>query len=78
MLVLVQGTRLALGGIILGIIGAAALRQVVAGQLYGVSALDARVFVLASLVLFGVAVLASFVPAQRATRIQPTDLLRTG
>jgi ABC-type antimicrobial peptide transport system permease subunit len=76
-LIMGLGVKLALAGIVLGIIGAVALRKVAASQLYGVTALDARVFGLASVVLFGIAVLACFVPALRATRIQPAELLRT-
>lgn len=76
-LVMGRGVRLALEGIALGVIGAVALRQVVASQLYGVSPLDLHVFLLASGILMGVAVLACFIPAQRATRIQPAELLRT-
>jgi predicted permease len=75
-LVLGRGVRLALAGIVLGVIGAVVLRQAVASQLYGVTALDPRVFVVASLILFSVAALACFVPAQRATRIDPADLFR--
>jgi len=75
-MVMGRGIKLALGGIAVGVIGAVALRQVVASQLYGVTALDARVFILAPLVLFGVAALACFLPAHRATRIDPADLLR--
>jgi putative ABC transport system permease protein len=46
--------------------------------LYGIAALDARVFVVAPLALLGVAALASFVPARRATKLDPADLLRIG
>jgi ABC-type lipoprotein release transport system permease subunit len=60
----------------LGIVGAVALRQVVAGLLYGVTALDVRVFALTGIALLGVAGLACFVPAQRATRIDPAELFR--
>jgi hypothetical protein len=75
-LVMKRGVGLAAGGIGLGVAGAIALRRVVASQLYGVTGLDAQVFVLTILVLFGVAVAACFVPARRAIRIQPADLLR--
>ena len=75
-LVMGRGVRLALAGIVLGVIGAVALRQIVASQLYGLSALDLRTFILVPLVLFGVAAFACFVPALRATRIDPADLLR--
>jgi putative ABC transport system permease protein len=76
-LVIGQGVKLALCGIILGVIGSAALRQVIASQLYGVTALDGRVYALVSAVLFAVALLACFLPAQRAIRINPADLLRS-
>jgi putative ABC transport system permease protein len=76
-LVMGQGMVLTVSGIVLGVIGAVVLRQVVASRLYGVSTLDAGVFVMASAALFCVAVIACFVPAQRATRIEPADLLRS-
>jgi putative ABC transport system permease protein len=75
-LVIGRGVRLAIAGIVLGVLGAVALRQVLAGQLYGVTALDARVFLLTAVTLFGVAALACLVPAQRATRIDPAELFR--
>jgi len=55
-------------------IALAALLVIGAG--YGVTSLDLRVFVLASLILFGVAAIACFVPARRATHIHPAELLR--
>jgi predicted permease len=75
-LVFGRGMRLAVAGIVLGVVGAVAFRQIVAGQLYGVAALDVSVFVMASAALFSVAALACFVPAQRATRIDPAELFR--
>ena len=75
-LILRRGVALALVGIVLGGLGAAAARRVVAGQLFGVSALDPRVFVLVPLLLLGVALLACFLPARRATKIDPAELLR--
>ena len=75
-LVMGWGVRLAAIGVVLGVIGAIALRRVVAGQLYGITALDPRVFVTAAAVLVGVAALACLVPAQRAARVDPAELLR--
>jgi predicted permease len=75
-MILGRGAQLALAGVALGIVGAVALRQVVAGLLYGVTALDVRVFALTGIALLGVAGLACFVPAQRATRIDPAELFR--
>ena len=51
-------------------------RQVVAGQLYGVIALDPAVLVLVGLTLLAVALAASFIPALRAARIEPMNALR--
>jgi putative ABC transport system permease protein len=73
-----QGAVLAVAGIVLGLVMAVAARQIVASQLFGIAPLDARVFLIAPLVLLGVAALASFVPARRATKLDPADLLRIG
>jgi putative ABC transport system permease protein len=75
-LVMGKGLRLAVAGIVIGALGAVALRQVLAGQLYGVSPLDLSVFLLVIIVLFGVSVLACVIPARRATRIDPVTLLK--
>jgi ABC-type antimicrobial peptide transport system permease subunit len=63
-------------GIVLGLIGAAALTRVMASVLFGVSARDALTFTSASLVLAVVAFWACFFPARRATRIDPITALR--
>ena len=75
-LVMGRGMGLAALGVVLGAIGAVALRQVVASELYGVSPLDLSVFLLVTTVLFGVAALACFLPARRAMKIDPVSLLR--
>jgi ABC-type antimicrobial peptide transport system permease subunit len=75
-LVLRRGALLGLAGVVLGLVGSIALRQVVAGQLYGVSAFDPTVLVIVPLVLLVVALVASFVPALRAARIAPMVALR--
>lgn len=63
-------------GIVLGVLGAVALRRIVASQLYGVSALNPGVFVAVPLTLFAVCLLASYLPARRAAKIPPSVLLR--
>jgi len=75
-LVLKRGIALALAGIILGGVSAVALRRIVASQLYEVSPLDPAVFASTPLLLLAVAVLATLVPASRARRIDPADMLR--
>jgi predicted permease len=76
-LVMGRGVGLAIGGIVLGSVGAAASRQIIAAQLYGVTAIDLQVFTLSCAFLFGVAVIACFIPALHAMKIPPADLLRT-
>jgi putative ABC transport system permease protein len=76
MLVMSRGIMLAVGGIVLGVVVAIALRKVIATQLFGVTPLDMQVFGMTSVFLFIVAVVACFLPALRATRIPPADLLR--
>ena len=60
----------------MGVAGVSALRRVLESQLYGISALDPRVFILAPLAQLAVAVLACFIPSLRATRVDPGELLR--
>ncbi len=76
-LIMQRGLLLTLIGIAFGISGAVALRQVVASQLYGMSALDFRVFVSVPIMLLFVALLATFLPARRAMQIDPAVTLRT-
>jgi putative ABC transport system permease protein len=75
-LVVRQAMELAGIGMVLGVIGAAALTRVMSSLLFGVSARDALTFTSASLILTLVAFLASFFPAQRAARIDPMTALR--
>ena len=66
----------AMGGAVLGLGGAAALTNVLKSQLFGISATDTLTFVVAPLVLAVVAWLAAYVPARKATRIDPMSALR--
>ncbi len=68
---------LALAGIALGLLAAFVLTRLLSSMLYGVSATDAFTFAVVALLLAGVAVLASYIPARRATRIDPTEALRS-
>ena len=75
-MVLGQGTRLAILGAVLGVVCALALTRLMGSLLFGVSPTDPMTFFLTALVLPAIAVLASFVPARRATRVDPMIALR--
>jgi ABC-type antimicrobial peptide transport system permease subunit len=65
-----------LAGIIFGITGAFAVQKVIAGELYGVSPLDPAVFAGVTALMGLVALLAAFLPARSAARIDPMIALR--
>lgn len=75
-LVLSQGARLAGLGVLVGVIGAAAVTRVVTTLLYNVSATDPLSFAGTAAFLTLVAILASYVPARRATAVEPMIALR--
>ena len=74
--VLTYGMRLTAAGLGLGLLSAFAGTQVLSSLLYGIRATDAITFTVAAGVLCAVALLASFVPARRATRVDPMVALR--
>jgi putative ABC transport system permease protein len=75
-MVVEDGGRLALAGVIVGTALAAAGARLIRGLLFDVSAGDPITFIAAPLTLFAVALIASYVPARRATRIAPNEVLR--
>jgi predicted permease len=75
-LVIGQGMRLALAGIALGSIAAFALTRVIESVLYGVRATDPLTFISVACLMLGVALLACFIPARRAMRVDPLVALR--
>ncbi len=75
-LVLGNGVRLALAGILMGAVAASWSTQAVSGMLYKVTPEDPFSFVSAALTLLIVALLASYLPAHRAARLDPTVALR--
>jgi putative ABC transport system permease protein len=75
-LVVGQGLKLVLVGVALGLIAAFILTRVMSSLLFGISATDPITFIAISLVLISVALLASFIPARRATRVDPMIALR--
>lgn len=74
-LVLREGLLLVGIGLALGLGAAVALRQAVANELYGVSALDPSVLASVVMLLGSVALLACFAPARRATKVDPVTVL---
>jgi putative ABC transport system permease protein len=75
-LVLSQGLKLALIGFGIGTVIAIAVTRFLSSLLYEISATDPATFFESSLLLFAVTLLASYLPARRATRIQPVEALR--
>jgi ABC-type antimicrobial peptide transport system permease subunit len=75
-LVLGQGLRMATVGLVIGLAGAFFLTRLLSGMLYGVKPGDPLTFALVSTFLIGIALLACWVPARSATRVDPMVALR--
>jgi putative ABC transport system permease protein len=75
-LVVRQGTWLAIGGVGTGLIGALAATRLIASMLFGIRPSDPITFVSVALLLSAVALLASYIPARRAARVDPMVALR--
>ncbi len=76
MMVVTQGMGLALVGVGVGVAGALALTRFLAGMLYAVKPIDVATFATVPLVLTAVALVASYIPARRAAKVDPMVALR--
>ena len=76
-LVLLQGLRLALTGVAIGLLAAFAVTRVMKNMLFNLSATDPLTFLTIALLLVAVALVASYLPALRATRVDPIVALRS-
>ena len=75
-MVVTQGMRLAVVGVVVGMASALALARLIASVLYGVEAKDPLSFAAAPAILTLVAFLAAWIPARRASRVDPIEALR--
>jgi predicted permease len=75
-LILKHGIVLVLSGVVIGIAGAFALTRFLASLLFGVTPTDTLTFVIVSVIFFVVALLACYLPARRATKVDPLTALR--
>jgi ABC-type antimicrobial peptide transport system permease subunit len=75
-LVLRHGMKMALGGTALGLVAALGLTRLLSKMLFGVSATDPITFAVIAMILIAVALLACFIPARRATKVDPLVALR--
>lgn len=75
-MILREGLLLAISGVVIGAIAALGLTRLIAAMLYGVTPTDPIIMVAAALLLLAVALFSAFLPARRASRIDPTAALR--
>jgi ABC-type antimicrobial peptide transport system permease subunit len=75
-MILRQGLELAAAGVVLGLFGAIGLTRVMSSLLFGVSTTDVATFTAVPVILIATAMLATYIPAMRATRVDPVVALR--
>jgi ABC-type antimicrobial peptide transport system permease subunit len=76
-LIISQGMKLVLIGIVIGLAGAFAVTRAVSSLLFGVGATDPVTFVGVAILLVAVALLACWIPARRAAKVDPLIALRS-
>jgi putative ABC transport system permease protein len=76
LMIVKQGSKLIVMGLVIGLAGAFAATRVIASLLFGVTTKDPFTFVAAAVLLAVVALLACYVPAWRATKVDPLEALR--
>lgn len=76
-LILGQGLRLAIAGVAFGLLAAVVFTSLLQGLLFGISASDPLTFAAIAVLLVGVALLACWIPARRATKVDPLEALRS-
>jgi len=76
-LILGQGLKMVVAGVALGLVAALAVTRIMSSLLYGIGATDPTTFIVISLLLAGVAMTACYVPARRATKVDPITALRS-
>jgi len=76
-MVLKEGALLALAALVVGVLAAGALSRFLGDLLFGVTTMDVATYVVVGMTLSAVAVVAAYVPARRATRVDPMEALRS-
>ncbi len=76
-LIVGQGLKLVLSGIVIGLVSALALQRLIRKLLFGVSPTDPLTFIVIALLLIAVALFACWIPAKRATKVDPLTALRS-
>jgi len=76
-LIVGEGLKLVLSGLVIGLISALALKRVIGKLLFGVSPSDPTTFLAIAVLMIGIALLACWIPASRATKVNPLSALRS-